>query len=97
MNEIKKIIGLTLLRTSLLSLTGCNALSMSMKNLQSNYGNLPRTISVYDINGKLIKEYSGNVYISDASADGWEILKDGKKINILCKTGTIIAEEEAKE
>lgn len=92
--KLKKIIGLTLLGTSLLSLTGCNTFSMFMKNLQSNYGDLPRTISVYDINGKLIKEYSGNVYISDASADGWEILKDGKKINILCKTGTVIAEEK---
>ena len=66
------------------------------KDQQSNIeGGIQRTVSVYDVNGELIKEYSGKF---DIETDNESYIlfddEDGHRHIIYYTTGTIIVDEE---
>jgi hypothetical protein len=74
-------------------LFGTQAGRRSIKTLQSNVSGIERTVSVYDINGNIIKEYTG---IFDIEYDDNRILFDdenGKRHIIYYTTGTVIIDE----
>jgi hypothetical protein len=51
--------------------SGCNACDNTVKNLQSNWTNLPRDITVINaLRGDTIFKYSGPCYITDESGKG---------------------------
>lgn len=66
----------------------------AIKDTQSNIeGGIERTVTVYDINGEIIKEYSGKF---DVSYDSERIKFDdenGKRHVIYCTTGTVTIDE----
>jgi len=54
-----------------LILSGCNACDNTVKNLQSNFTNLSRDITVINaLRGDTIFKYSGPCYITDESGKG---------------------------
>lgn len=66
------------------------------KDQQSNIeGGIQRTVSVYDVNGELVKEYSGKF---DIETDNESYIlfddEDGHRHIIYYTTGTIIVDEE---
>ena len=66
------------------------------KDQQSNLdGGIQRTVSVYDINGELIKEYSGKFDI-ETDEESYILFddEDGHRHIIYYTTGTIIVDEE---
>ena len=75
--------------------TGCGeSWERTKKGYESEYGGgLNRTITVYDQNGKTIKEYKGKVDIQD-SEYGNKVLfdLDGKRVVIY--NAVVVAEEE---
>jgi len=74
-------------------LFGTQAGSRSIKTLRSNVSGIERTVTVYDINGKEIKSYTGKF---DVEYDDSRILFDdeeGKRHVIYYTTGTVIIDE----
>ena len=72
---------------------GTAAGSRSLKTLRSNVSGIERTVTVYDINGNVLKEYTGRF---DVEYDESRILfddEDGKRHVIYYTTGTVIIEE----
>ncbi|HIT89931.1 MAG TPA: hypothetical protein IAC41_05890 [Candidatus Merdenecus merdavium] len=72
---------------------GTQAGSRSRKTLQSSVTGMERTVTVYDINGEIIKEYKGKF---DVQYDESRILFDdeeGKRHVIYYTTGTVIIDE----
>ena len=68
----------------------------ALKDQQSNLsGGIERTVSVYDINGQLIKEYSGKFDI-ETDRESYILFddEDGNRHMIYYTTGTIIVDEE---
>lgn len=65
------------------------------KDQQSNFGNgIERTVSVYDMQGELIKQYSGKF---DVETNSTYVLFDdekGKRHMIYYTTGTVIVDEK---
>ena len=74
-------------------LFGTQSGQRSIKTLQSNVSGIERTVTVYDINGNVIKEYTGKF---DVEYDESRILfddEDGKRHVIYYTTGTVIIDE----
>jgi len=72
---------------------GTAAGSRSLKTLRSNVSGIERTVTVYDINGNILREYNGRF---DVEYDESRILfddEDGKRHVIYYTTGTVIIEE----
>ncbi|WP_040724757.1 hypothetical protein [Thiomicrorhabdus sp. Kp2] len=98
--SIGKVLGLSsLLVASLLSvssLTGCEKVANSAKNLQSDWVGLKRNVEIYScMTGKLIKVYRGDVRMNPEDVQGTSLLIDGKKVHTnLCY---IISEIGTKE
>jgi len=72
---------------------GTAAGSRSLKTLRSNVSGIERTVTVYDINGNILREYTGRF---DVEYDENRILfddEDGKRHVIYYTTGTVIIEE----
>lgn len=72
---------------------GTAAGSRALKTLRSNVSGIERTVTVYDINGNILKEYTGKF---DVEYDESRILfddEDGKRHVIYYTTGTVIIEE----
>lgn len=66
------------------------------KDQQSNFSNgITRTVTVYDINGNIIEQYSGKFDV-ETDTPGYVLFDDenGKRHIIYCPTGTIIIDEE---
>jgi hypothetical protein len=72
---------------------GTQAGRRSIKTIRSNVSGIERTVSIYDINGNIIKEYTGTF---DIEHDANRILFDdenGKRHIIYNTTGTVIIDE----
>ena len=68
----------------------------ALKDQQSNLsGGIERTVSVYDVNGQLIKEYSGKFDI-ETDRESYILFddEDGNRHMIYYTTGTIIVDEK---
>jgi hypothetical protein len=68
----------------------------ALKDQQSNLsGGIERTVSVYDINGQLIKEYSGKFDV-ETDRESYILFddEDGNRHMIYYTTGTIIVDEK---
>lgn len=68
----------------------------ALKDQQSNLsGGIERTVSVYDVNGQLIKEYSGKFDI-ETDRESYILFddEDGNRHIIYYTTGTIIVDEK---
>ena len=90
---MKKIIAMILVVTMLILVTGCGeSWERGFKDIDSEFGGLNRTITVYDQNGQPIKQYKGNVDIQD-SEYGNKVLfdLDGKRVVIY--NAVVVAEE----
>ena len=91
-----RIIALVLLGVVALALCSCSeSCDRYLKDLESDYGGgLPRTITVYDLNGNLVKEYTGKFDIETDNKS--YILWDdemGKRHIIYFSTFNIIIDE----
>lgn len=78
------VTGVMTLVVGSVSLTGCEKLSNSAKNLQSDWVGLDRKIEIYACrSGELIKRYQGSVRINpdDQLNEGTSFLVDGKKLH----------------
>lgn len=82
--------------TVMFSLSGCEKVANSAKNIQSDWVGLDRKVELYScMTGKLIKEYRGDVRLNPEDVHGTSLLIDGKKVHTnLC---FVIAEIGAKE
>ena len=74
------------------SLTGCESWQRFTKSVGSDFtGGLYRTVSVYDYNGGLIKEYEGKFDVSESKNEVYFDL-NGKRVII--HGGIVINEEK---
>jgi len=80
----------------LASLTGCEKVSNSAKNLQSDWIGLDRKVELYAcMTGKLVKSYQGTVRVNTEDKAGTSLLINGKKLHTnLCY---VISEVGLKE
>lgn len=78
------------------SLSGCEKVANSAKNLQSDWVGLNRNVELYScMTGKLIKVYRGDVRLNPEDIHGTSLLINGKKVHTnLCY---VIAEIGTKE
>lgn len=78
------------------SLSGCEKVANSAKNIQSDWVGLKRNVEIYScMTGKLIKKYRGDVRINPEDANDMSLLVDGKRVHTnLCY---IISEIGTKE
>jgi len=80
----------------LAAISGCEKVTNSAKNIQSDWIGLDRTVEVYScMSGKLLKVYKGDIRINPEDQYGASLLVNGKKLHTnLCY---IIAEKGIKE
>ena len=79
---MKKIILILIAFASVFAFTGCNSCTQTFKNLESDFSELDRNITVLNaITGDTLFKYSGPCYISDGASPGdvTLIYKAGKK------------------
>ncbi|MEA1990150.1 MAG: hypothetical protein U9N57_13210 [Pseudomonadota bacterium] len=96
-NSVVKTLVLAVFGVSVMfSLSGCEKVANSAKNLQSDWVGLDRKVELYScMTGKLIKEYRGDVRLNPEDVHGTSLLIDGKKVHTnLC---FVIAEIGTKE
>jgi len=93
----KRLLALTLL--TLLATLGCEKVSNSAKNIQSDWVGLDRKIEIYSCHtGQLLKTYLGSVRLNpdDKIAGSTSFLVDGKKLHTnLCYVVSEIGLKEA--
>jgi len=64
------------------SLSGCEKVANSAKNIQSDWIGLKRNVEIYScMTGKLIKVYRGDVRINPEDASEISMLIDGKRVH----------------
>ena len=64
-----------------------------VKSIKSNYtGGLNRTVTVYDMQGNKIREFSGKFDIKESDNQVFFDKQDGKRVQIW--NGTVISEED---
>ncbi|PLA74324.1 hypothetical protein CYQ88_06445 [Hydrogenovibrio sp. SC-1] len=95
----KSILALTLMTVFLA--TGCEKLSNSAKNIQSDWVGLDRKIEIYSCHtGQLLKSYQGSVRLNpdDKVTGATSFLVDGKKLhtNLCYVVSEIGLKEELK-
>jgi hypothetical protein len=85
-----------LLVAAILGGSGCEKVTNSAKNLQSDWIGLDRTVEIYSCQtGKLLKVYKGDIRLNPEDNYGTSLLVNGKKLHTnLCY---IIAEKGVKE
>lgn len=79
---MKKTILILIAFASVFAFTGCNSCTQTFKNLESDFSELDRNITVLNaITGDTLFTYSGPCYISDGASPGdvTLIYKTGKK------------------
>ncbi len=76
--------------------TGCEKVTNSAKNIQSDWIGLNRTVEVYScMSGKLLKVYKGDIRLNPEDNYGASLLVNGKKLHTnMCY---IISEKGIKE
>lgn len=94
MKQLLKTMLVAALAVSVLS--GCEKVTNSAKNIQSDWVGLDRKVELYScMTGKLIKSYQGDVRINPEDLMGTSLLVNGKKLHTnLCY---VIAEIGVKE
>lgn len=101
MREHKKVIGVIIFAICVLLLSfvaykamGSERIRRSLKTLQSEYGGgLQRTVTVYDNNGKVLKEWEGKIDIEENSYGNKVLFDlDGKRKTVY--NAIVIVEEE---
>lgn len=87
----KKIItGITILGI-IVGIGGCQSWERSIKSLSSDIsGGLDRTVTVYDYNGQVIRQYAGKFDVSESENEVYFDI-DGKRVII---HGGIVINEE---
>lgn len=95
-STIKTATLITITGLALSGLSGCEKVTNSAKNIQSDWVGLDRTVEVYScMSGKLLKVYKGDIRINPEDNYGASLLVNGKKLHTnLCY---IIAEKGIKE
>ena len=72
----------TLVGLTLASLSGCEKVTNSAKNIQSDWIGLDRTVEVYScMTGKLLKVYKGDIRLNPEDNYGASLLVNGKKLH----------------
>ena len=67
---------------SVMSLSGCEKVTNSAKNIQSDWIGLDRTVEVYScMTGKLLKVYKGDIRLNPEDRYGASLLVNGKKLH----------------
>ena len=100
MQKMKQWISWTLLSSVVVlgfgGLTGCEKLSNSMKNVQSDLIGLKRKVEIRScLDGRLIKVYEGSVRLNPEDKYGASLLINGKKLHTnMCY---VIVEEGLQE
>lgn len=79
----------------MLTAAGCESFERAKKDFKSEHGGgLERTIQIVNINGDVVKEYSGKFDVT-ANENRIKFIKDGKSYLIYTsKTDTVIVEEK---
>lgn len=73
---------------------GCESLERAKKDFQSEHGGLERTVKIVNINGDVVKEYTGKFDVT-ADENRIKFIKDGKSYLIYTsKTDTVLIEEK---
>lgn len=77
-------------------MSGCEKVTNSAKNIQSDWIGLDRTVEVYScMSGKLLKVYKGDIRLNPEDNYGASLLVNGKKLHTnMCY---IISEKGIKE
>lgn len=77
-------------------LSGCEKVSNTAKNIQSDWIGLDRTVEIYScMSGELLKVYKGSIRLNPEDALGTSLLINGKKVHTnLCY---IISEDGVTE
>lgn len=71
-----------LILASLMVLSGCEKVSNSAKNLQSDWVGLDRKVELYScMDGRLVKSYKGSVRVNPEDSSGTSLLINGKKLH----------------
>lgn len=81
---------------TLLAFTGCEKVSNTAKNIQSDWIGLDRKVEIYAcMSGELIKSYRGSIRMNPEDASGTSLLINGKKLHTnMCYVITEIGIEE---
>jgi len=82
--------------SALVTLSGCEKIANSAKNVQSDWVGLERNVELYScMTGELVKKYQGDVRLNPEDFHGTSLLIDGKKVHTnLC---FVISEIGVKE
>lgn len=82
--------------STLVTLTGCEKVSNSAKNIQSDWIGLDRKVELYScMTGQLIKSYQGSIRLNPEDQYGVSLLVNGKKLHTnLCYVITEIGIKE---
>ena len=94
-NKHRIIVIVSLLLIALAMCSCSESCARSCKDFDSNYnGGLPRTVSVYDLNGNLVKEYTGKFDI-ETDNETYVLWDDemGKRHIIYFTTFNVIIDE----
>lgn len=89
----KKILVIGVLSVCLFSLTGCESWNRIKKNFGSSVEGLNRTVEVYTLDGKLLKEYKGKLDIAE-SESGNKVKFDLNGKRIIINNAIVISEED---
>lgn len=81
---------LIMLTLTVLLCSGCGSWTNKLKHLHSSFTGLERKITLYDANGKVIKEWSTQAQIEDRGGSVFFVV-NGKAVSI---AGTYIIEEK---
>lgn len=90
----KLLIGLTLV-TGLSTLSGCTILEDKVTNLESNTTGLERTVTIYNFNGDIIKQYHGTNVRTEVDGNQILVNLDGKRFQAF--GATVLVEEKGVE
>lgn len=97
---MKKTILILIAFASVFAFTGCNSCTQTIKNLESDFSELDRNITVINaIRGDTLFSYSGPCYISDGANPGdvtliYKVGKKSKKADFLGEHVIFIATEK---
>lgn len=98
--DMKKILLILTIITTLFAFTGCNSCTHMMKDLESDFSELDRDITVINtFLGDTIFTYSGPCYISEGSRAGditliYKVGKKSKKADFIGSSVIFIAKEK---
>ena len=95
-STLKALLVIALSGLVLAGFSGCEKMTNSAKNIQSDWIGLERTVEIYScMSGELLKVYKGDVRLNPEDSYGASLLVNGKKLHTnLCY---IISEKGIRE